>query len=115
MLFDGFPTGDLNSINPKDIESLEVLKDASAAAIYGSRAANGVILITTKKGSNKKLSVNLEGYYGVEQPWQKLDLLNNDSICRLCIRAALKFRCSCTAKNCNRHRSTYKFTNVTDL
>ena len=76
-VIDGFPTGDLNSINPKDIESLEVLKDASAAAIYGSRAANGVILITTKKGSNKKLSVNLEGYYGVEQPWQKLDLLNN--------------------------------------
>ena len=77
-VIDGFPTGDLNSINPKDIESLEVLKDASAAAIYGSRAANGVILITTKKGSNKKLSVNLEGYYGVEQPWQELDLLNNE-------------------------------------
>jgi TonB-dependent starch-binding outer membrane protein SusC len=77
-VIDGFPTGDLNSINPKDIESLEVLKDASAAAIYGSRAANGVILITTKKGSNKKLSVNLEGYYGVEQPWQELDLLNRD-------------------------------------
>lgn len=77
-VIDGFPTGDLNSINPKDIESLEVLKDASAAAIYGSRAANGVILITTKKGTNKKLSVNLEGYYGVEQPWRKLDLLNTE-------------------------------------
>src|SRR5688572_6532972 len=75
-VIDGFPTSDLNSINPKDIESLEVLKDASAAAIYGSRAANGVILITTKKGTNKKLSVNLESYYGVEQPWRKLDLLN---------------------------------------
>lgn len=77
-VIDGFPTEDLNSINPKDIESLEVLKDASAAAIYGSRAGNGVILITTKKGSNKKLSVNLESYYGVEQAWRKLDLLNTD-------------------------------------
>jgi TonB-dependent starch-binding outer membrane protein SusC len=77
-VIDGFPTGDLNSINPKDIESLEVLKDASAAAIYGSRAANGVILITTKKGTNKKLSVNLESYYGVEQAWRKLDLLNTE-------------------------------------
>jgi TonB-linked SusC/RagA family outer membrane protein len=78
-VIDGFPTGDLNSINPKDIESLEVLKDASAAAIYGSRAANGVILITTKKGSNNtKLSVSLEGSYGVEQPWRKLDLLNTE-------------------------------------
>jgi TonB-linked SusC/RagA family outer membrane protein len=77
-VIDGFPTGDLNSINPKDIESLEVLKDASAAAIYGSRAANGVILITTKKGSNKKLSVSVDSYYGVEQAWRKLDLLNRD-------------------------------------
>ena len=76
-VIDGFPTGDLNSINPKDIESLEVLKDASAAAIYGSRAGNGVILITTKRGTNKKLSVNLDSYYGVEQPWRTLDLLNN--------------------------------------
>ena len=75
-VIDGFPTGDLNSINPKDIESLEVLKDASAAAIYGSRAANGVILITTKRGANQKLSVNFDSYYGVEQPWRTLDLLN---------------------------------------
>jgi len=76
-VIDGFPTSDLNSINAKDIESLEVLKDASAAAIYGSRASNGVILITTKRGSNnKKLSVNFDSYYGVEQAWRKLDLLN---------------------------------------
>ena len=75
-VIDGFPTGDLNSINTKDIESIEVLKDASAAAIYGSRAANGVILVTTKRGTHKKLSVNLDSYYGVEQAWRKLDLLN---------------------------------------
>lgn len=79
FVIDGFPTSDLNSFNPKDIESVEVLKDASAAAIYGSRAGNGVILITTKRGSNnKKLSVNVDSYYGAEQPWRKLDLLNTE-------------------------------------
>lgn len=79
FVVDGFPTSDLNSFNPKDIESVEVLKDASAAAIYGSRASNGVVLITTKNGShNQKLSVNFDSYYGVETPWRKLDLLNRD-------------------------------------
>ncbi len=79
FVVDGFPTSDLNSFNPKDIESVDVLKDASAAAIYGSRAANGVVLITTKRGANnKKLTVNFDSYYGVEQPWRKLDLLNTD-------------------------------------
>jgi TonB-dependent starch-binding outer membrane protein SusC len=79
FVIDGFPTSDLNSFNPKDIESVEVLKDASAAAIYGSRAANGVILITTKRGSNnKKLTVNFDSYYGVEQAWRKLDLLTTE-------------------------------------
>lgn len=79
FVVDGFPTSDLNSFNPKDIESVEVLKDASAAAIYGSRASNGVVLITTKTGSNnKKLSVNFDSYYGVETPWRKLDLLNTN-------------------------------------
>jgi TonB-dependent starch-binding outer membrane protein SusC len=79
FVVDGFPTSDLNSFNPKDIESVDVLKDASAAAIYGSRASNGVVLITTKSGANnKKLTVNFDSYYGVEQPWRKLDLLNTD-------------------------------------
>lgn len=77
FVVDGFPTSDLNSFNPKDIESVDVLKDASAAAIYGSRAANGVVLITTKRGANnQKLTVNFDSYYGVEQAWRKLDLLN---------------------------------------
>ena len=48
---DGFPTGDLSTIDTRDIETVDVLKDASTAAIYGSRATNGVIMITTKKGS----------------------------------------------------------------
>jgi TonB-dependent starch-binding outer membrane protein SusC len=77
-VIDGIPTSDLNSFDPKDIESLEVLKDASSAAIYGSRASNGVILITTKRGSNKKVSVNLESYYGAEKAWKQLDLLNTE-------------------------------------
>lgn len=79
FVVDGFPTSDLNSFNPKDIQSVDVLKDASAAAIYGSRASNGVVIITTKSGSNnQKLSVNIDSYMGVEQPWRKLDLLNTD-------------------------------------
>lgn len=80
FVVDGFPTSDLNSFNPKDVQSVEVLKDASAAAIYGSRASNGVIIITTKSGSyNQKMTVNVDSYYGVETPWRKkLDVLNTE-------------------------------------
>lgn len=74
---DGYPVGSLNDLDMKDVESLEVLKDASAAAIYGSRAANGVVLITTKKGSkDSKLHVNVETYYASQSPWKKLTPLN---------------------------------------
>lgn len=75
---DGFPLGDqnLNAINPNDIESIEVLKDASAAAIYGSRAANGVVLVTTKSGKLGKVSVNLDIYAGFQNVTKKLDLMN---------------------------------------
>lgn len=66
----------LSTINPNDIESVEVLKDASASAIYGARAANGVILITTKRGKAGKTNVSLESYYGVQQVTKKLDVLN---------------------------------------
>lgn len=75
---DGVPSGGLNSIAPADIESIEVLKDASAAAIYGSRAANGVVLITTKKGKAGKLSLNVDSYYGTQTVWKTLDLLDRD-------------------------------------
>jgi TonB-linked SusC/RagA family outer membrane protein len=65
---DGTPiSGGLNSINPQDIESLQVLKDASAASIYGSRAANGVVIITTKKGRSEETSVSLDAYSGIQQ------------------------------------------------
>lgn len=77
-VIDGVPSGGLNNIDPKDIESVDVLKDAASSAIYGSRAANGVILVTTKKGSAGKLSVNIDSYYGVQKAWNELDLLKRD-------------------------------------
>ena len=82
FVIDGVPAGGLNNIDPKDIESLEVLKDASAASIYGSRAANGVVLITTKRGAVGKMKVNLDSYYGVQSAWKTLDLLDRDEYIR---------------------------------
>ncbi|HEV9036100.1 MAG TPA: TonB-dependent receptor [Puia sp.] len=68
FVVDGFPgAGDLNTINPQDIESIEILKDASSTAIYGSRGANGVVLITTRKGHVGAPSVNFESYYGLQK------------------------------------------------
>jgi TonB-linked SusC/RagA family outer membrane protein len=76
-VIDGFPTGDLSTIDTRDIESVDVLKDASAAAIYGSRATNGVIIITTKKGRRDgKLHVSLDSYYGTQDVTKRLSLLN---------------------------------------
>ncbi|WP_016776596.1 SusC/RagA family TonB-linked outer membrane protein [Anaerophaga thermohalophila] len=66
----------LASINPNDIVSMDVLKDASATAIYGSRAANGVIIITTRQGEAGKSRVSYDGYYGLQEMPTKLDLLN---------------------------------------
>ncbi|UHG91524.1 SusC/RagA family TonB-linked outer membrane protein [Spirosoma oryzicola] len=78
-VIDGFPTSDLNNFDTRDIESVDVLKDASSAAIYGSRAANGVIIVTTKKGAaDGKLHVNYDGYVGTQSTWRELDLLNRD-------------------------------------
>ncbi|WP_310590511.1 TonB-dependent receptor [Dyadobacter sp. CY261] len=74
---DGFPySGNPTLLNNADIESIEVLKDASATAIYGSRGANGVVLITTKKGKAGRVSVDYDGYYGVQSIRKKLDLMN---------------------------------------
>lgn len=70
------PKNPLNSINPADIQSIEILKDASATAIYGSRGANGVVLITTKKGNGEKMSVNYNAYYGTQSIAKKIDVLN---------------------------------------
>lgn len=65
----------MSDINPNDIESIEILKDGAATAIYGSRAANGVILITTKKGSKGRTSVNYDGYITAASPAKLHDLL----------------------------------------
>jgi TonB-dependent starch-binding outer membrane protein SusC len=63
-------------INPADIESMEILKDASATAIYGARAANGVVLITTKRGKSQKARVSIGSYYGTQSVWRRPDLVD---------------------------------------
>jgi len=75
-LVDGMPVESINNINPSDIESVEVLKDAASAAIYGTRGANGVVLITTKKGSISKSSLTYEISYGWQSPTKELDYMN---------------------------------------
>ncbi|MDW7695744.1 TonB-dependent receptor [Flammeovirgaceae bacterium SG7u.111] len=79
-VIDGVPIGTSpRDFNPNDIESIQVLKDASAAAIYGSRAMNGVIIITTKSGKkNAPLKVEYNGYYGVDQLWQRMPVLGRE-------------------------------------
>ncbi|MBX0333281.1 TonB-dependent receptor [Pontibacter sp. HSC-14F20] len=74
--FGGQSVNAVTDINPNDIESIDILKDASAAAIYGSRAANGVVLITTKRGSARQTQVNFNMYAGTQKYWKKPKLLN---------------------------------------
>lgn len=74
--FAGASVNVLSTINPADIESIEVLKDASATAIYGSRGANGVVIITTKKGTKGQDNISYQGYFGVQSVSKKLDLMN---------------------------------------
>ncbi|MFA5735052.1 MAG: SusC/RagA family TonB-linked outer membrane protein, partial [Proteiniphilum sp.] len=78
IVIDGVPGGDLQTVAPQDIESISVLKDASSAAIYGSRSAGGVILITTKRGSAVKPRVSYDGYFAVSSIANKPDLLTAD-------------------------------------
>ncbi|MCC5929072.1 MAG: TonB-dependent receptor [Cyclobacteriaceae bacterium] len=79
------PTNPLADINPADIESIEVLKDASATAIYGARAANGVVLITTKRGSGvqDKVKINFDMFHGFQEPWRKLPSVSGPDYERL--------------------------------
>jgi TonB-linked SusC/RagA family outer membrane protein len=80
-VIDGVPTqGTLNQINPNDIESMQVLKDASAASIYGARAANGVVIITTKKGKTGAPNITFDFYTGTQRPGKMLDLLNTKEL-----------------------------------
>jgi len=84
-VIDGFPILNENgpNINPNDIESIDILKDASATAIYGSRGANGVVIITTKRGKAGKTSIDFETYYGVQTARKKLDMLNATQLAEL--------------------------------
>lgn len=78
-VIDGIPTtANINDFNPHDIESMEVLKDASAVAIYGSRGANGVVLITTKRGKTGKAVISYDGYYGIKKPVERIDLMDGN-------------------------------------
>ena len=75
-IVDGFPVSSLSDIPASDIETIDVLKDASSTAIYGSRGANGVIIVTTKSGKEGKTTVSYNAYYGVSQIEKKLDVLD---------------------------------------
>ncbi|MEJ7692039.1 TonB-dependent receptor [Daejeonella sp.] len=76
---DGIPlSGGINDINPQDIQSMEILKDASSTAIYGSRGANGVVIITTKKGAPGKTNIDFDSYYGISKPINLYDVMNGE-------------------------------------
>jgi TonB-linked SusC/RagA family outer membrane protein len=74
--FSGQGINAVSDLNPNDIESISILKDASATAIYGARATNGVVLITTKKGKSEKTAINFNSYYGFQQPVKLLKMMN---------------------------------------
>jgi TonB-dependent starch-binding outer membrane protein SusC len=76
--FGGQSLDAVSDLNPSEIESIEILKDASAAAIYGSRASNGVVLITTKRGAAARPEINFGAYYGQQRVWRQIELLNTD-------------------------------------
>lgn len=72
---DGFIVDDIDYLNPNDIENVEVFKDAASSAVYGSRAANGVVAITTKSGKEGKTSITYDGYVGISSPWKTIDVM----------------------------------------
>ncbi|WP_221418058.1 SusC/RagA family TonB-linked outer membrane protein [Fulvivirga kasyanovii] len=74
---DGIQTGDISYLNTADIESIDVLKDAASAAIYGAQAANGVVLITTKSGTAGKTRFTFDSYYGLQEPSKQIRMLNS--------------------------------------
>ncbi len=75
-IVDGMPAGSIDYINPNDIERIDVLKDAASAAVYGARASDGVVLVTTKSGKEGKTVVNYDFSYGIQNPWRKPQVLN---------------------------------------
>jgi len=84
IIIDGFPGGSLDDVSPNDIESIEVLKDASSSAIYGTRAANGVIIITTKRGkTNEKMQFSVNAYTGISNVVSTVDVLEAPQLAEL--------------------------------
>jgi len=84
VVIDGVPAGSINDVNPNDIESIEVLKDASASAIYGTRAANGVVIITTKRGDfQQDLQFSVNAYTGVSNAINTIDVLDAPTLAEL--------------------------------
>lgn len=89
IVVDGIPySGNLNDISPNDIASLEILKDASATAIYGSRGAGGVVIVTTKRGTGGKVTFNYSAYYGTTQVMKQLPVFNGAEYAQLKLDAA---------------------------
>jgi TonB-linked SusC/RagA family outer membrane protein len=86
-IIDGVPTGGLNGINPNDIETMQVLKDAASASIYGARASNGVIIVTTKRGRQGSAKVAFNMYYGTQNPAQGFNLLNSQEMADLTFKS----------------------------
>ncbi|SMO50473.1 SusC/RagA family TonB-linked outer membrane protein [Gracilimonas mengyeensis] len=82
-VIDGIPGGDINSINPQNIKSIEILKDASAAAIYGANGANGVVLVTTKGGTIGEAQIDFDMTRGIQQLSNKMDMLNAEQYARM--------------------------------
>lgn len=85
---DGLLLDDISFLPPENVQSLQVLKDASATAIYGSRGANGVIVVTTKKGSSGKSEINVRSYYGLQQVLDKIDMANANEFATLANESA---------------------------
>lgn len=90
ILVDGVETGTMNSVDPNDIESISVLKDAASAAIYGSKASNGVILITTKRGKTGKPRISYNGYVSAQNATMLPDLLSSYDYARLLRQAQIE-------------------------
>lgn len=112
---DGVICSDISFLSPSDIESTEILKDASSTAIYGSRGANGVILITTKKGDKGHAQVSFDMYYGVQNRWKKLDLMKKDDFIDtyLKLNASKSEQSYYEKKGFNEWLQRYKFGNDT--
>ncbi|MET6998056.1 SusC/RagA family TonB-linked outer membrane protein [Chitinophaga defluvii] len=89
-IVDGLPQTDIAWLNPTDIEAMDILKDASTAAIYGARASNGVVIVTTKKGDKRdeKMHVTFDTYTGIQSAWKRPHMLNAEEFIQYKIRAA---------------------------